>query len=432
VLPARFCASNATIVPLYEDAVIAVECLLGDRFRKQGLSMSRLKRPQIYEWFFKHVLQRLDSEQAHAIAVAFMRVWQRIPGVVALTDRLLRPPQELRVRALGMEFRSPLGVAAGVDKNATAFDALAALGFGAVEVGTATNRAQFGNDRPRVWRLPDDRALLNAMGFPNDGAEAQARRLASRRTKEPIGVNIGKSREVPDGDVVGDYRAATRWLAPYADYIALNVSSPNTPGLRSMQTIEELRALLGGVRCELADLKRNIPILIKLGPDLTNHEVGEIAAAARELEIDGIIAVNTTTDYEKTSACRAAIREHGDRGGLSGQPLKHRALEVLELLNEHADGLPLISVGGIENAEDAWQRILSGASLVQAHTGFVYGGPLWPRRLNRDLARLLAASPYATIQDAVGKHSDHLVGGQQNGNSAAGRSQIASRTTTPA
>lgn len=394
--------------------------------------MSRLKRPQIYKWFFKHFLQRLDSEQAHAIAIAFMRVWQRIPGVLALTDRLLRPPQALQVRALGMEFRSPLGVAAGVDKNATAFDALAALGFGAVEVGTATNRAQFGNDRPRVWRLPDDRALLNAMGFPNDGAEAQARRLARRRTKEPIGVNIGKSREVPDGDVVGDYRAATRSLAPYADYIALNVSSPNTPGLRSMQTVEELRALVGGVRVELADLKRNIPILIKLGPDLPNDEIGEIASAARELEIDGIIAVNTTTDYEKTSACRAAIREHGDRGGLSGQPLKHRALEVLDLLNKHSNGLPLISVGGIENAEDAWQRILSGASLVQAHTGFVYGGPLWPQRLNRDLARLLAASPYTTIQDAVGKHSDHLIGSQGNGNSAAGRSQIAPRTTTPA
>jgi dihydroorotate dehydrogenase len=394
--------------------------------------MTKLKRPRIYEWFFKHVLQRLDSERAHAAAIALMRLWQRIPGALILTDRLLRPPRELRVRALGIEFRSPLGVAAGVDKDSTAFDALAALGFGTVEVGTATNRAQYGNDRPRVWRLPDDRALLNAMGFPNDGAEAQARRLARRRTQEPIGVNIGKSREVPDGDVVGDYRAATRWLAPYADYIALNVSSPNTPGLQSMQTIEELRALVGGVRSELADLGRSIPVLIKLGPDLPNREIGEIAAAARELEIDGIIAVNTTTDYEKTSACRAAIREHGDRGGLSGQPLKHRALEVLELLNERAEGLPLVSVGGIENAEDAWQRILSGASLVQAHTGFVYGGPLWPRRLNRDLARLLAASPYATVQDAVGKHSDRLVAGQRNGNPAARGSQVASRTTTPA
>jgi dihydroorotate dehydrogenase len=358
----------------------------------------------IYRLFFRLVLQRFDSERAHAMAIATMRVWAWIPGAVALTDWLLRPPRALKTNALGLEFRTPLGLAAGVDKNATAFDALSALGFGAVEVGTATNLPQQGNERPRVWRLPSDRALLNAMGFPNSGAAAQAERLAKRCTSQVLGINIGKSKAVDlGGDVVGDYRAATRKLAPHADYLALNVSSPNTPGLRSMQSVEDLRMLVDGVRAELAELKCQIPILVKLGPDLHDDEIIGLAEAASRIEIDGIIAVNTTTDYEKTSACRAAIAAHGDRGGISGQPLKRRALEVLELLSARVENLPLVSVGGIETAEDAWQRILAGATLIQAHTGFVYGGPLWPRRVNRDLAQILASSPYTSIEEAVGK-----------------------------
>jgi dihydroorotate dehydrogenase len=358
----------------------------------------------IYRLFFRLVLQRLDSERAHAIAIATMRAYARIPGAVALTDRLLRPAHTLRIRTLGLEFRTPLGLAAGVDKNSTAFDALAALGFGAVEIGTATNLPQPGNARPRVWRLPKDGAILNAMGFPNDGAAMHAKRLANRRTGQVVGVNIGKSKAVDlNDDVVGDYREATRQLARYADYLALNVSSPNTPGLRSMQSSEHLRMLVSGVRAELAELDRKIPILIKLGPDLSDEEIKELAEASESLKIDGIIAVNTTTEYDKTSACRAAIVAAGNRGGLSGRPLKERALEVLELLSARVDNVPLISVGGIETAEDAWQRILAGATLVQAHTAFVYGGPLWPRRVNRELARILEASPYSSIEEAIGK-----------------------------
>ncbi len=358
----------------------------------------------IYRLFFRLVLRHVDPERAHSLAIAAMRVFAWIPGAVALADRLLRPAPSLRVRALGLEFRTPLGLAAGVDKNSTAFEGLGALGFGAVEVGTATNLAQPGNERPRVWRLSSDRALLNAMGFPNDGAAAQAGRLAGRSARQVVGVNIGKSRAVdPAGDVVGDYRAATRELAPHADYLALNVSSPNTPGLRSMQSAEHLRLLVGGVRAELSELGRALPVLIKLGPDLSNEEIGAIAGAAEGLGVDGIIAVNTTTDYERTDASREAIAAHGGRGGISGAPLKRRSLEVLELLSARAGGVPLISVGGIETAEDAWERILAGAVLVQAYTAFVYGGPLWPHRLNRDLARILESSPYATIEEAVGK-----------------------------
>lgn len=386
----------------------------------------------IYRLLFR-LMQRFDSERAHAFAIATMRFWAFIPGAIALTDRLLRPSPTLQVHALGLEFRTPLGLAAGVDKNSTAFDALAALGFGAVEVGTATNLPQQGNERPRVWRLPNDRGLLNAMGFPNDGAAAQAKRLAKRRTKQVVGVNIGKSMKVDlDGDVIGDYRAATRELAPYADYLALNVSSPNTPGLRRMQSTEHLRMLVAGVRAELAELQQQIPVLIKLGPDLPNEEIIDLAEAAQGIEIDGIIAVNTTTDYEKTSACREAIAAHGDRGGISGQPLKQRALEVLELISTRVDNLPLISVGGIETAEDAWQRILAGAVVVQAHTGFVYGGPLWPRRVNRDLARILAASPYASIAEAVGKGLPGRAAGAPSSSADTARPGLSARATSTA
>jgi len=387
----------------------------------------------IYRLFFRFVLRRFDSERAHVFAIAMMRVWAWIPGAVALTDRLLRPAPALQMHALGLEFRTPLGLAAGVDKNSTAVDALAALGFGAVEVGTATNLPQQGNQRPRVWRLPDDRALLNAMGFPNDGAAVQAQRLADRRTQQVVGVNIGKSKEVDlDGDVIGDYRAATRELAPHADYLALNVSSPNTPGLRSMQSTEHLRMLVAGVRAELAELQLRIPILIKLGPDLLDEEIVDLAEAANKIDIAGIIAVNTTTDYEKTSACREAIAAHGDRGGISGQPLKQRALEVLELLHSRVDDLPLISVGGIETAEDAWQRILAGAVLVQAHTGFVYGGPLWPRRVNRGLARILAASPYGSIEEAVGKGLPGGVTGAAGESAGSARQGLSARAASTA
>jgi dihydroorotate dehydrogenase len=383
----------------------------------------------IYRLFFRYVLRWLDAERAHGMAIATMRVYGWIPGAVSLTDRLLRPAETLRVRAFGREFRTPLGLAAGVDKNSVAFDALAALGFGAVEVGTVTNHRQDGNPRPRVWRLLGDRALQNAMGFPNDGAATQARRLAKRRTKQVLGVNVGKSKVADiDSEAVDDYRAAVRQLAAYADFLALNVSSPNTPGLRSMQSIQHLRMLVSGVRSELAELGHKVPLLIKLGPDLSDNEIADLADAAGDMEIDGIIAVNTTTAYPETTASLEAITANGGEGGISGQPLKPRALEVLELLSARVGGLPLISVGGIESAEDVWQRILSGATLVQVHTGFVYGGPLWPRRVNRDLARILEESPFATIEDAVGR--GRLDATHDSSDSTQAR--FGSRTTTAA
>lgn len=310
---------------------------------------------------------------------------------------------------MGLDFRSPLGVAAGVDKNATWFDALGALGFGAVEVGTVTARAQGGNpQRPRVSRLPRDRALLNALGFPNDGCGAVAPRLAHRRTRAVVGANIGKTKVVQIDDAVPDYRESTRALAPLADYLVLNVSSPNTPGLTRMQTVDRLGALVAGVREELraCDRAGEVPLLIKLGPDLPNAEIEEIAEMAVQLELDGIVAVNTTVDtgLARHSEAEIASQQHG--GGVSGRPLKERALEVLRLLHARAgDRLTLISVGGVGDHLDVWERILAGASLVQAYTGFVYGGPLWPRRVNRGVARCLRDSQWSSIGEAVGKGS---------------------------
>ncbi len=349
----------------------------------------------------------------------------RVPGFLWLSDRLLRPRDEaLRVRVGGLDFRSPLGVAAGVDKDATFFDPLTALGFGFVEVGTATAQAQEGNTEHRsvVSRLPRDRALLNAMGFPNRGAGAMARRLARRRTHEVIGVNIGKTKLVDIEDAIADYRESAHVLAPFSDYLALNVSSPNTPGLTRLQSVERLAGLVEGVREQLrSDGWGDLPLMIKLGPDLPDAEIEGIADMAVRLGLAGIIAVNTTTDHRAAtrSAAEIAAQEHG--GGLSGAPLKGRALEVLRILRARTGGaLPLVSVGGIETPEDAWQRILAGATLLQAYTAFVYQGPLWAHRMNRGIAQRLRDSGWSSLEEAVGK-------GESRAASAPRRSEMRAR-----
>lgn len=367
------------------------------------------KRP--YDRLFNSALRHLDPERSHHLAARALRLGASLPGIPNLAKRRLAPPSPLRVEALGLEFPTPLGVAAGFDKNALTYQGLGLLGFGAVEVGTVTGQGQAGNPaRPRISRLPQDRALLNAMGFPNEGCEVVARRLSGARTGRPLlGVNIGKSKAVAVEDAVSDYRRSTRALAPHADYLALNVSSPNTPGLRSMQSVEQLTSLVSGVRQELQEINRadTLPIVIKLAPDLADAELTEIAQLALKLDLDGIIAVNTTVDLGAAPASGAELAAQSHGGGISGAPLKARALAVLRLLREATEGrLTLISAGGIETPEDAWQRILAGASLVQAYTAFVYGGPLWPNRINQGLAELLAASPWSTIGEAVGQTGD--------------------------
>lgn len=355
----------------------------------------------VYRLFFTAILQRVPAERAHHLAMRSARLVCGIPGVAALLRRLLRPRDPvLAVSALGRSFPSPLGVAGGTDKDLTWFEELGALGFGFVEGGTVTALAQPGNPGERVWRLPADRALLNRMGFPNGGAEAAAPRIAGPR-HTILGVNIGKSKAVPVEEAAADYRASARLLASRADFMVVNVSSPNTPGLRDMQAVEPLRGLLTAVQEELRAVGAEaLPLLVKIGPDLADEDVDAVADLAVELGLDGIIATNTTVSR---SGLRSPPELYRREGGVSGAPLKARSLAVLERLHARVgDRLVLVSVGGIESAEDAWRRIAAGASLVQAYTGFVYGGPLWPSRLNRQLARRVRGAGFASIAEAVG------------------------------
>jgi dihydroorotate dehydrogenase len=294
-----------------------------------------------------------------------------------------------------MRFPSPVGVAAGVDKGATWFEGLGALGFGFVEVGTITAEGQPGNQQPRVWRLPADRGLLNAMGFPNPGAKVAAGRLAKRSGGGVVGVNVGKSKRTPLEDAAADYRAAVRELAPFADFVVVNVSSPNTAGLRNLQATDHLRRILDEVRAEFSG-----PVLVKLSPDLTDEELDEVADTAVAQGVSGIVAVNTTTSRDGLASDPAIL---DNPGGVSGAPLRPRALEVLRRLYARVgDQITLVSVGGIDSPQDAWERILAGATLVQGYTGFIYGGPLWPKRLNDELARRTRTAGARSIQDLVG------------------------------
>jgi dihydroorotate dehydrogenase len=338
----------------------------------------------LYRLLFGLVLRRIDPERAHRAAAVLLGALPALP-----LRRLLgaRDPA-LRVHTLGRTFPSPLGVAAGVDKDATWFEGLGALGFGFVEIGTVTAHGQPGNPRPRIERFAQARALLNWMGFPNAGAQAVAPRVARPRATI-VGVNVGKSKAAPVAGAAADYRASVRLLAAHADYLALNVSSPNTPGLRSLQAADALDELVAGVQEELAVLGLRVPLLVKIAPDLADEEIDAVADLAVRRGLDGIIAINTTTDR---GALVSRLRAPGEPAGVSGAPIAGRSLGVLRRLRARVgEELVLVSVGGISDADDAWARLQAGATLLQAYTGFVYGGPLWAWRINRELCRRVRA-----------------------------------------
>jgi dihydroorotate dehydrogenase len=354
----------------------------------------------VYRIFFQVVLRWLPPEWVHHVALTGLRVFMALFGGLARRALSARDPK-LGVDALGLHFSHPIGLAAGFDKNATAYEALAALGFGFVEIGTVTGQAQPGNPKPRLFRLPADRALINRMGFNNLGASTVASHLTQKRSV-PIGVNIGKTKIVTEENAASDYVQSTRLLGPLADYLVVNVSSPNTPGLRNLQTVELLRPLLRAVKEELGRVSPRRPLLVKIAPDLNDADIDAIADLALELELDGIIATNTTISRADLQSPAAQIEACG-AGGLSGAILKARSLAVLERLYRRVGKqLTLISVGGIETAEDAWARLAAGASLVQIYTGFVYGGPLAVWSLQRGLAQRLAASKFGSIAEVVG------------------------------
>lgn len=332
------------------------------------------------------ILKRLDPEFTHHWG---MRV-VKLAGLAPLRQRVrqrTQPAPVLAVACAGMTFGSPVGLAAGFDKNAEAVVGMYALGFDHVEIGTVTRHAQSGNPKPRLFRLPEDNALINRMGFNNDGADAIAKRLAKLREKNiplpVIGVNIGKSRVTPLDEAVADYVYSTRAMASLADYLVVNVSSPNTPGLRGLQDEKELRPLLAAV-CSAAG---ETPVFVKIAPDLDDSAIHSVCALVVELNLAGIVATNTTVGRSGLVTRADSVQEMGE-GGLSGQPLGRRSEEVLRLIRQTLPrSIAVISVGGVFTGQDVADRLDAGANLVQAYTGFVYRGPLFAAHLTRELAR---------------------------------------------
>ncbi|WP_186296357.1 quinone-dependent dihydroorotate dehydrogenase [Mycobacterium tilburgii] len=338
----------------------------------------------------------LPPERIHTLVFTALRGATALGVTRRLLYRLLGAHDPaLASTVFGVRFPAPLGLAAGFDKDGKGLRTWGALGFGYAEVGTVTAHPQHGNPAPRLFRLPDDRALLNRMGFNNHGAGELAVRLARHRPNVPIGVNIGKTKVTPADEAVEDYRASARLVGPLASYLVVNVSSPNTPELRDLQAVETLRPILSGVLAETS-----VPVLVKIAPDLSNADVDEIADLAVELGLAGIVATNTTVsrDFLRTPG----VDELGP-GGISGPPVTRRAIDMLRRLYRRVgDRLVLISVGGIETADDAWERITAGASLLQGYTGFVYSGGMWPKHIHDGLAQRLRDGGFASLRDAVG------------------------------
>ncbi|TCN57923.1 dihydroorotate oxidase A [Rhodococcus sp. SMB37] len=344
------------------------------------------------------VMFLVPPERIHHLVFLVLRLITGFGPTRALASKILTVDDPvLDNTVFGVRFPNPVGMAAGFDKDAKGVDAWGPLGFGFAEIGTVTAQAQPGNPAPRLFRLPEDRALVNRMGFNNHGAGEAANHLRQRRRTVPIGANIGKTKIVPAEQAAEDYTASAQLLGPLADFVVVNVSSPNTPGLRDLQAVESLRPLLQAVLDTVT-----VPVLVKIAPDLSDEDIDAVADLAVELKLAGIVATNTTIRRDGLRTDAARIEEIG-AGGLSGAPVAARSLEVLRRLYARVgDRLTLVSVGGIETPEQAWERILAGASLVQGYTGFIYGGAFWTRRLNKGLARKLRASGYASIADAVG------------------------------
>jgi len=343
----------------------------------------------IYQQIFKHVFAKMDPEQAHHLVYTGVSVVGKTPFVSGVIEGAIAPylQQGPGVRVFGRRVPAPFGLAGGFDKTARAVRGLTMLGFGFVEIGTITAQPQPGNEKPRMWREISMGGLRNRMGFNNEGAEAAAVELARLRSSAKgrsifVGVNIGKTKVTPAERAAEDYAFSARLLAPYADYLVVNVSSPNTPGLRDLQSVDALRPILQAVRSaaneSTVDLGHpRVPLLVKIAPDLANEDIEAVAELALELGLDGVVAVNTTINHDLGP------------GGLSGKPELERGLEVVELLRTVLGPDPvIIGVGGISTASDARRYQQAGANLVQGYTGFIYDGPFWARKINRTLLGL--------------------------------------------
>ncbi len=336
----------------------------------------------LYDVMFRQLFARMDPEVAHEQAFRAIRMGGRGMRLVASV------PESPRT-VMGVRFPHAFGLAAGFDKNARAVPGLLGLGFGHVEIGTVTAQPQSGNPRPRLHRLIDDRAIVNRMGFNNDGAAVVAARLHRLRAtrvgaEAVVGVNIGKTKVVPADEAVADYVESARLLSPFADYLVVNVSSPNTPGLRDLQAVDQLAPILSAVRSVTESGPKRVPLVVKIAPDLADDDVDAVADLARDLGLDGISATNTTIARPVSLATPTVQVEAAGTGGLSGPILADRATEVLTRLRSRVgEDLALIGVGGVTTPDDVRRRLAAGADLVQGYTGFIYEGPAWPSRLAR-------------------------------------------------
>jgi dihydroorotate dehydrogenase len=346
------------------------------------------------------ILFLLPAETAHHLGMFLARLYAPL---APLFRRVLMPnTPRLSQTLLGGVWANPIGLAAGLDKDGRAAGGLAGFGFGAIEIGTITAHAQPGNPKPRLFRAVKDRAIINRFGFNNPGCETAASSLKDHRLPCPLGGNIGKSKITDNADAIADYQSSVAALGPHVDYLVINVSSPNTPGLRDLQQIEALEPLIQGVQAAIQKLETAKPLALKVAPDLTNEDLDAIADLALRSKLDALIATNTTIARSGLSLSQPEIDALG-AGGLSGAPLTLRAREVTEHLARRLDGrLPLISVGGINTAEEAYARIRLGACAVQIYSALIFAGPSLPGRLARQLDALLERDGFAHLSDAIG------------------------------
>jgi dihydroorotate dehydrogenase len=365
----------------------------------------------LWHWIVRPVFFRIDAERAHEKAMGLFAFLAAFPLIRPLMRALFRvDAPELETSVAGLPFRSPVGLAAGFDKNALWFNELGRLGFGFVEVGTLTAHAQSGNPKPRIFRLPQDFALINRLGFNNRGSKAAAEALRGARIEPTLGINIGKSKVTPNDEAFADYAISLERVYEFADYIAVNVSSPNTQGLRDLQAADPLRELLRGLVArgqQMADRLRcePKPIFVKIAPDMDAAGRAEVVTLAVELGVAGVIATNTTIKRQPLETGRDAVEAIGN-GGLSGRPLTARSRAfVADLYRLAAGRIPIIGVGGVMSGDDAYDMLRAGASLVQVYTGFVYGGPGFVHSVNRTILARMKADGFVRVADVVGTGS---------------------------
>lgn len=356
----------------------------------------------IFRKLIRPALFRLDAERAHELGIEALRLGLGVVFARGRTPHYSEAGHTNSVERFGLKFENSLGVAAGFDKNGVVVNQLAALGFGHVEVGTVTYEPQKGNEKPRLFRLPEDQALINRLGFNNQGAVRIAERLKKLERKCVVGVNIGKNKDVPIEEATENYLRSLDLVHNAADYITVNVSSPNTPNLRELQRAENLEELLGTLQARNREMGQK-PLLVKISPDLTETEIDMIVDTCLRLEVSGIIATNTTISREGLKTPNAG--EFG-AGGLSGRPLTERSNEVIRTIYRHSKGtLPIIGVGGIFSGQDAFGKIAAGACLLQAYTGFIYHGPSFASDINAGLAAIIKERGFADIDEAIGSEA---------------------------